>query len=431
MSIGHISFKIISIMLNLQFHNQNALFQSALGLSSPWKVANIAFSHTEGRLDIYLDFEKGFKFSCPKCNQLAFVHDTVKRTWKHLNFFQFETYLHACLPRVNCPCCKKTLNVSVPWARPNSGFTLLFEAFTMELAQAMPLSTAGKIVSEYDKRIMRIVKFYVKKARKNVDMSQVKVISVDETSQAKGHNYITVFIDALMAKVLFITKGKNNNTIQRFTNDFKKHKGNINLIEQACADLSPAFKKGINEYLPNTEIVFDRFHVMKLFNEALDEVRREEQKSNDVLKGTRYAWLHNPETATKKQTEQLAKLSKTNLKTAKAYQIRLALRDIYEITDTEKAEKILKKWYFWATHSRIKPIIKKAKTIKSNWNGIISFFKGRISNGTAEGINSVIQTIKRKAKGYKNTDNFITMIYLNCSKLNFNLPQVCKVTHYR
>ena len=160
-------------------------------------------------------------------------------------------------------------------------------------------------------------------------------------------------------------------------------------------------------------------------------MRQDEQKNNPLLKGSRYAWLHNPETTTEKQSERLNSLTKLNLKTTKAYQIRLALRDIYEIHDSKKAESALKKWYFWVTHSKIEQMIKIAKTIKNHWDGIMAFFNSRISNGPSEGINSVIQTIKRRARGYKNSDNFITMIYLSCSKLQFELPAVCGATHYR
>jgi len=414
-------------MLGLQSHNQTDLFKLALGLQNPWQVSDVVFSQDEGRLDIYLTYDKDSRFESTCCSELVRVYDTTDRTWRHLNFFQYETYLHVKLPRVKCKC-GKVKNVSVPWARPGSGFTLLFEAFAMELVQAMPLSTAGDIVGEYDKRLMRIVQHYVGKARKKVNMSSVQKIGVDETSKAKGHKYITVFIDILKSKVLFCTEGKDNTTIERFVDDFKEHWGSPDNIDQACADLSRAFKKGINEHLPQAEIVFDRFHVMKLVNKALDEVRREEQKNNPLLVKTRYAWLHNPETATENQTKQLESLTKLNLKTARAYQIRLALRDIYEMANADKAEQALKKWYFWATHSRIEQIVKVAKTIKEHWAGIMAFFKSRISNGLAEGINSIIQTIKRRARGFKNTDNFITMIYLNCSKLEFNLPKVCGVT---
>jgi transposase len=416
-------------MLNPEYHNQNDLFQLALGLQDPWQVKEITFSEEPGRLDIYITHTKGAQFPCADCQQLLGVHDTVDRTWRHLNFFQYETYLHARLPRIQCDACQTTKNVPVPWARPGSGFTLLFEAFVMELAQAMALAAVSKIVGEHDTRLMRIASHYVNQARGNLDMSSVRLIGTDETSQAKGHNYVTTVLDLEQKRVLFATPGRDNTTIKRFVKDLKVHNGQPEQIEQACADLSPAYQKGITEQLPNANIVYDRFHVMKLANEALDQVRRAEALENPLLKRTRYAWLHNPETATDKQTEQLKALTKLNIKTVRAYQIRLALRDVYEIRDRELAKKALKRWYFWATHSRIEQIIKAAKTIKAHWDGILAFFKSRIANGLAEGINSIIQLIKRRARGYQNTDNFITMIYLACSKLDFNLPQVCGVTH--
>lgn len=419
-------------MFNEQNYDKETLFKMALGLQDPWNVAKTEFSEEKGRLDIYLSCEKGSKFPCPECGQILNIHDSRERTWKHLNFFQYETYLYANLPRIKCAKCKIRKNINAPWARPNSGFTLLFEAFTMELAQAMPMTKVKGIVNENDTRLMRIIKYYVGKAREKVDMSNVRKIATDETSKTKGHNYITTFIDIDEKKLLFATEGKDNTTVIRFTEDLEKHNGKAENITQACCDLSKAFIKGINENLPNAEIIFDRYHVMDKIIKAQEEVRKQEQNQNPLLKGSKQALLHNPETATEKQTEKLEKLSKLNLKTVRAYNIRLALRDVYEINNTEEAEIALKKWYFWATHSRLEPVKKAAKTIKEHWQGILNFFKDRITNGIAEGFNSIIQTIKRRARGYRNTDNFITMIYLNLGKLNFNLPRVTNLaTPYR
>jgi transposase len=234
----------------------------------------------------------------------------------------------------------------------------------MELSSAMALTTLGGIVNEHDTRLMRIIRHYVNQARDQVDMSQVCTLGVDETSNAKGHDYVSTFIDIPQSRVLFVTHGKDNTTVKRFSEDLHTHGGNVERIEEVCADLSPAYQKGVSEYLPNAEIVFDRFHIMKLVNEALDAVRRAEQKENPLLTGSRYAWLHNPETATEKQTERLQTLTKLNLKTVRAYQIRLALRDVYEIRDAKIATAALKRWYFWATHSRIEPVKKAENTIQ-------------------------------------------------------------------
>ncbi|MFH1288877.1 MAG: ISL3 family transposase [bacterium] len=414
------------------YNSNNVLFQLALGLQDPWEVSKIEFSKEEGRLNICLTHKKGAKFKCAECGQLLGIHDTVERTWRHLNFFQYETYLYANFPRIQCDKCKSTRNVDAPWARPGSGFTLLFEAFAMELAQVMPMSAVQGIMGENDTRLMRIITHYVEKARDAVDMEKVRKIGTDETSKAKGHNYISVFTDLEERKVLFATEGKDSSTVERFKKDLEKHNGNAENINQSCCDLSRAFVKGLSEQFPNVELVFDRFHVMSKVNKALDEVRRQEQSDNPILKKSRFAFLHNPETTTDKQKEKLESLKTLNLKTARAYQIRLSLRDIFELKDPNQAEFALKKWYFWATHSRLDPIIYAAKTIKKHWQGIVNFFKDRITNGLAEGINSIIQTIKRRARGYRNTDNFITIVYLVLGKLDFNLPAVTGLaTHYK
>jgi transposase len=348
----------------------------------------------------------------------------VDRTWRHLNFFQYHCYIHAPQPRIKCGKHGKTANIQVPWARPESGFTLLFEAFAMELAGHMPLTVAEGILGIYDNRIMRIVKHYVNEAKEKTDMSEVRKISADETSRAKGHDYVTVFSDLEEAKVLFVTEGKDHSTFSAFSNDLTEHGGKPENIETACIDLSKAFIKGAEEEFPQADIVFDKFHVTGYVNKALDEVRRQEQKTNPLLVNSRYAFLHSPENTTVKQKEKLDSLCNMNLKTVKAYNIKLALRDIYSLKSPYYAVRKLKEWYYWATHCRLAPVIEAAKTIKRHWEGVVRYFKDRITNGLAEGINSIIQTIKRQARGYKNIQNFITIIYLRLSKLQFNLPSV-------
>jgi transposase len=294
----------------------------------------------------------------------------------------------------------------------------------MELASQMPRSVAEKILGIYDNRIMRIVKHYVDNARVKVDMSNVKKLSLDETSKAKGHDYISVFTDIQKAKVLFVAEGRENTVVKEFCRDLRAHRGSPEAIETVCMDLSKSFIKGTREYLPKASIVFDKFHVVGYVNEAVDEVRRQEQKDNPLLTGSRYAFLRNPNTATTGQKEQLAKLCTLNLKTVRAYHLKLALQNIYSLNTPSYAEQKLNEWYFWATHSRLEPMIEAARTIKRHWKGIISYFRDRVTNGLAEGINGIIQTIKRQARGFKNTENFITMIYLKLGKLQFNLPPV-------
>jgi transposase len=395
----------------------------ALGLAPPWQVSTAEFNPDEKRMDIRLDFPKGSTFSCPKCGLSGVkAHDTIEKTWRHLNFFQHEAYLTARVARIDCDKCGTHL-VDVPWARPGSGFTLLFEAMIMVLAKAMPVKTIAAFVNEHDTRLWRILHHYVGEARKAADHSQVKHVGMDETSRRRGHNYVSLFVDLDETRVLFATDGKDASTVDRFKQDLIEHGGDPNAIEEMCCDMSPAFISGVEKQFPEANITFDKFHVLKIINEAVDQVRREEAKDRPELKGSRYLWLKNQTNLKASQAEQLEHLTikKLNLKTSRAYHIKLNFQEFYQ-QSSQTAETFLKKWYFWATHSRLEPMKKAAYTIKNHWDGVLRWFKSRINNGILEGINSLIQAAKARARGYRTERALTTMIYLIAGKLKFDLP---------
>ena len=402
--------------------SQEELFRIALGLEKPWYIKTIDFKVEEKQLDLHIDFDSGSKFPCPSCDGPGcHVHDTIERTWRHLNFFQFKTYLHCRVPRTKCEDCG-VKQVQVPWARKSSGFTLLMDSMIVILAQHMPVKTVADIIGEHDTRIWRVLEHYVQEARSNEDFSNVHSVCVDETSRAKGHNYISVFVDLDESRVIHVCEGRDSGTVTSFKHDYEEHKGLAGDVANFCCDMSPAFISGIESNFENAAITFDRFHVMKLMNEAVDQVRREEQAHNTNLKRTRYIWLKNPENLTSKQVKELGSLKDMHLKTSRAYDLKLSLRDFWNIRDPIIAESYLKKWYFWATHSRLVPVIDKAKTIKHHWDGILNYINTRIDNGVLEGINSLIQAAKNSSRGFRSTKNFIITIYLRLGKLHFNLP---------
>jgi len=399
------------------------LFQLALGLSSPWEVQSSSFDPTSKRLDIVLSFPRGSTFTCPDCGETMLkAHDTISKTWRHLNFFQHEAYLTANVPRVKCCHCGVRLT-DTPWARSGSGFTLLFEAMIMLLAKSMPVKTLGEFVGEHDTRLWRVIHHYVDKGRAEANYSGVQAVGFDETSSKRGHDYVSLFVDLDGPNILYATEGKDSSTVQRFKKDLIEHGGLEENIKQMCCDMSPAFIKGVEEQFPKAELTFDKFHIMKVVNEAVDKVRRAEQKEHPELARSRYAWLKNPENLTKKQSEKLDNLTvkKLNLKTSRAYHIKLNFQEIFK-QPLEAAESLLKKWFFWATHSRLQPVIDAAYTIKRHWNGVLQWFKSQISNGILEGINSLIQAAKARARGYRTNRNLIAMIYLIGGKFNFGLP---------
>jgi transposase len=308
--------------------------------------------------------------------------------------------------------------INVPWSKPGSGFTLLFEAMVLQLARVMPVSQIALLVGEHDTRIWRIVQRYVQIAIKQADYGEIKSVGIDETSSKKRHHYVTLFVDMDENRVVYVTPGKDASVIGTFKQVLQSRNIPSKQVEQVCADMSPAFRKGVQEQFPEAQLTFDRFHVMKLINEAVDKVRREEQSTEQVLKRSRYIWLRNPENLSTKQSDMLHSMSILNLKTGRAYRIKLALQNIYRHADNlDEATTMLRSWYSWAVRSRLDPIREFARTVKNHWSGILNYFDSRLTNGILEGTNSIVQTARARARGYRNVNNFITMIYLLGGKL--------------
>ncbi len=238
--------------------NPESLFGIALGITPPWEVEGIEFSKENKRLDIKIGFQRGATFPCPVCGSPAPAYDTTEKTWRHLNFFQYEAYLTARVPRVKCPNADCGIKqVAVPWARAGSGFTLLFEALVMALVREMPVKATAALLGEHDTRIWRVVDHYVQRAREKADYSEVTRVGIDETSARRGQDYISLFFDLDQRRLLFGTAGKDHETVKAFTEDLAAHNGTPENITAACIDMSKAFIKGIREALPNAEITFD------------------------------------------------------------------------------------------------------------------------------------------------------------------------------
>ena len=395
------------------------LLQLALGLSAPWIVKDVKLDLDDKKLDIYIDFERGGRFDCPQCpGNSQPAYDTKERTWKHLNFFQYETLLHARVPRIQCPKCG-VKTASVPWARPGSGFTLLFEALALHLAQQMPVAPVAKELRVHPDSIWRILMHYVEEARSKLDVSSVKAVGIDECSKQKGHEYITTFCDLETSRVIYVAEGRHKEVLSEFASDFTAHDGDLEEIDQVCCDMWPAYISGVHENLPNAQITFDRYHVMSMMNRAVDLVRRAEAKEQpELLKRSRYLWLKNPGNLSAPQSERIKDLKTLDLKTARAYHIKLALQRLWDFRYPKAAARYLKKWYYWATHSRLEPIVEFAKTVKRHWDGILNYTESRITNGIVEGINSKIKTALKRAYGFKNFQYYRTIIYLVAGKLD-------------
>jgi transposase len=398
------------------------LLQLALGIETPWFVATSDFDAAKKRLDIKLDFKAGVRFDCPDCKVAGCaVHDTVEKTWRHLDFFQHQAFLTARTPRITCTKCGVRL-VHVPWARPGSGFTLLFEGFAMALAMHMPIAVAAGFLEITDQRLWRVVFHYVGAAVARMDLAGVKRVAIDETAAKRGHDYITLVVDMDGRRVVFVADGRSADTVRQFADHLEDHGGDASHIKQACIDMSPAFISGVTQNLTEAEITFDRFHVMKLIGDAVDDVRRAEVKARPELRGTRYVWTKNEPNLTAKQSTVLDTLASTNLKTARAWRMRLAFQDIYAQPTRGWGELFFDTWIGWARRSRLEPMKAVARTMQKHREGILAWFESRISNGLIEGINSVVQAAKTKAHGYRNRETLKAVTYLVAGRLDLRLP---------
>lgn len=399
------------------------LFQAALGLPEPWRVVAAEFSADRQRLDLYLDFPKGVRFVCPEGDAAACaVHDTSDKTWRHLDFFQHRAYLHARVPRVTCPT-HGVRQVALVWARPESGFTLLFEALLLAMLAEMPVKAVAELVGEHDTRLWRLLHHYVEQARGKLSMAEVTRVGVDETSARRGQDYVSLFVDldAPKPRVLFATEGRDHTTVERFAADLVAHDGDPVKIRDVSADMSPAFAQGVRASLPGAYLTWDRYHLASHATKAVDAVRRAEAKQRPELRGTRYVWLKRPEHLTAKQAAALEGLrpASVGLATARAYRWRLAFDAFFE-QPRQLAEDYLERWYAGAIRSRLEPIMAFARMIGDHWEGVLRWHWTKINNGVLEAINSLVQASKRRARGYRNKKNLIAMIYLIAGRLDFS-----------
>ncbi|MBD3743420.1 MAG: ISL3 family transposase, partial [Stenotrophomonas sp.] len=348
------------------------LYTTALGLQAPWEVKQVELNTAKRRIDFEVGFT-GKRHACPACGAAdQGIHDRVRRDWRHLDFFQFEAWLHADVPRVKCDACGKVSQVPVPWAREGSGFTLLFEALGLSLCRELPVAQAAGLLRVAAKRLWTRIAHYVTTARAQDDMRGVRQIGIDETSVKKGHEYFTVVHDLEAKRLLFACPGRDHATVAAFAQDLAAHGGDPAAVEHVCMDMSAAYTRGVGEALPQAAISFDRFHVVALANEAMDAVRREEMRAQPaavrealgdadrkVLKGLMWGMRKNPGGWSKKQTEAMHWLQRSNLKSARAWRLKQALREVYakaaSSNCSEQAGEALRAWLSWARRCRLEP----------------------------------------------------------------------------
>jgi transposase len=414
------------------------LFTAALGLQTPWVVREVELNTAKRRIDFEVTCDTK-RLACPACGAAEQgIHDRVRRDWRHLDFFQFEAWLHADVPRVKCDACGKTSQIAVPWAREGSGFTLLFEALALSLCRELPVAQAANLLRVAGKRLWTRIDHYIKAARSRDDMGGVRQIGIDETSVKKGHEYITVVHDLDARRLLFACPGRDHSTVAAFAQDLTAHGGDPEAVAHVCMDMSAAYTKGVGKALPRAAISFDRFHVVALANEAMDAVRREEMRTQSaavrealgstdrkVLKGLMWGMRKNPVGWSSKQTEAMHWLQHSSLKSARAWRLKQALREVYAgalaANNEEQASTALRAWLSWARRCRLVPFKRLAKTLAERFDGVVRGMLDGRSNAYVEAMNGLLQQTKTAARGFRTVENFIAIAYLRMSKLK-HLP---------
>lgn len=371
-------------------------------------------------MTIKIDFERGFRFAVDDAPDQYTAHDTIRKQYRHLNFFQHECYLDVRIPRIKLPD-GKIRQVTPEWVGKLSGFTLLFEALVMALTQQMPFRAVARLVNISVHRVMAICERYVDQALAQADFSGVTRLAIDETSRAKGHDYVTLAADMDRRAVVFVTEGRDASTIQRLADDLKEHNADPHAIESVSIDMSPAFKKGCAEALPNARITFDKFHVIAHASKAVDEMRRIEQKTDPDLKGLRWTLLKHRDRLNSKQRGELDRLVSrmATKRTARAWVYREQLCELLNCKQINVLRASLNQWCTNVMRSKVEPMKEVARMIRNNFEGIVAWAQTRQTNGFIEALNGLFQAAKRKARGYVRFKTIRTVIFLIAGKLDY------------
>lgn len=399
------------------------LYRQLLGLAAPWTIDRIELDIARQHVEVHVGHPTGQRFACPECGRELGVYDHLaERVWRHLDSCQFLTYLHARAPRVSCPE-HGVRQASLPWAEPSSRFTHLFEGLAIDILLAANVKKAAEILRVTWDEAWHIMERAVIRGRTAKGAGIPARMGVDEKAIAKGHRYMTLVCDLEDATVEYIGEDRKESSLRAYFEAFSQESREA--VEAISLDMWPAYIKACRANVPgaNEKMVFDRFHLMRHVLDAVDKVRKREHKTlmqagNDTLSRSKYLWLTNPQNIREKSRDHFNALKAMTLKTARAWALKEALRKLWSYQSQAWAIKFWKRWYFWATHSRLAPMIEAAKLIARHLPNVLTYFKHRITNAVAEGLNSKIATVQKRACGYRNPNHFKIAVYFHCGGLN-------------
>jgi len=399
------------------------LYRHLLGITSPWEVTGVELSVEGERVDVQVSHPKGTRFTCPKCDALLPVYDHAEeRSWRHLDSCQFATFLHARPPRVECAT-HGVHQVTLPWAESMSRFTTLFERLAIDVLRECDVVGACRILRVSWDEGWHLMERAVARGLLRRPPEAPVHLGVDEKAAGRGHDYITVVSDIDAGTVRFIADDRKEDSLDAYFDTMPATE--LARIEAVAMDMWEPYANSVRAHLEDADdkIVFDRFHIMGHMTKAVDTVRKAEHRrlkadGDNLLVGTKYMWLHSAENLPERHDERFSALRALELKTGRAWAIKEDLRYLWDYVRRGWAEKHWKRWYFWATHSRLEPVVAVARLIRRHYDGVMAFFSNRLTSATAEGINSRIQAIRVQARGYRNRENFKTTIYFHLGGLD-------------
>jgi transposase len=399
------------------------LYAMLLGIKMPWRVSKVKVDMASNRIDVWVEEVPGTKFPCVACNKESLVYDhTEEQVWRHLDTCQCQTFVHARLPRTTCSV-DGVKQIRAPWAEPRSQFTRLFEMRLIDTLKECDVTGVTRLSrTNWDETwgvMLRAVTRGLARKEKRVPAR----IGVDEKSVGKGHKYESIVCNLDRGTVEYVVDDREQKSLESYYQQFTKEE--LSQVRSIAMDMWDPYIAATRAYVPDADkkIVFDRYHAMTQITKAVDKVRRGEHKALAAqgdfrLKGTRFLWLWNEENVPEWRREEFSGVKNAELKTGRAWAIKEALREFWAYAYGKCAEKYFQAWYFWATHSRLTPIIAAAKTLKRHLVNLLTYFKDRITNATSEGINSKIQMIKIMACGYRNREHYKAAIYFHCGGLD-------------
>jgi transposase len=396
-------------------------YRLLLDLDAAWTVSDVSLSLEEKCVEIRVTHGGG-RVTCPDCDRECTIADHApERTWRHLDTMQFETRIVARTPRADCETCG-VKTIAVPWASKHSRFTLMFEAFAIEVLLACgSIKSAIALLGISWSSGQQIMDRAVQRGLARRDTEKIERVGMDEKSFRRGHNYVTVLTDLDGSRVLEVAEGRDEKAANEAWTAISEQQRDK--VKAVAIDMWTAFETAARKHVPQADIVHDRFHISKHLNEAVDKVRRTEHKAlkqegDQTLAGSKHSWLFNPENMKEDRWLEFQSLKDLELKTSRAWAIKEQFRWFWDYTYAGNAEKFFKQWYGWAARSRLTPIIDAARMIKSHLPNVLTYFRHRITNAISEGFNSRIQSIKASARGFRAFENYRTRILFHCGKLD-------------